>query len=58
MLLLLLLLMVFCRLCVLSVLRKVLFLEEVAADPIGALSSVFDCLGLALLDEAKGKKVR
>lgn len=41
-----------------SVVGEVLFLEEVAADPIGALSSVFDFMGLELLDEGEGKKVR
>lgn len=36
---------------------KVLFLEEVAADPLGQLSGVFDFLGMDLVDEAEGKKV-
>eukprot|EP00903_Cladosiphon_okamuranus_P015279 g14119.t1 len=37
---------------------KVLFLEEVAVDPLGELASVFDFLGMDLVDEAEGKKGR
>lgn len=41
----------------LSVLTKVLFLEEVAVDPLEELSSVVDFLGMDLVDESDGKKV-
>lgn len=37
---------------------KVMFLEEMTADPMGALSDVFSFLGLDLLEEEGGKKVR
>ncbi len=36
---------------------KVLFLEEMTADPVGTLSGVFDFVGVDLLDEEEGKKV-
>lgn len=32
------------------------FLEETAADPVGALASIFEFIGLDLLDE-EGEKV-
>lgn len=34
-----------------------MFLEEVAVDPMGTIASVFDFLGVDLLDEKEGVKV-
>lgn len=35
-----------------------LFLEEMAVDPVETLSSVFDFLGMDFIDEAEGTKVK
>lgn len=37
--------------------EKVIFLEEMAAEPVETLSSVFDFLGMKLLDEEGESKV-
>lgn len=37
--------------------RKVVFLEEMAVDPLGTIASVFDFVGVDLVDEKEGIKV-